>query len=119
MRSYYHSTSISRPTAVRRIPSRHPQTMSSRTQPTRTRAEHAAIAKASSEWEHEVVRGLTAFIGQTIPLDRHEGLHVTHVINLAEDETFAGWYNWRGITNPDIVLIGTLEGGADNGAQAA
>ncbi len=93
--------------------------MTSRSQPTRTRAEHAAIAKASAEWEHEVARGLQAFIGQTIPLDRHEGLRVTHVINMAEDETFAGWYNWRGITNPDIVLIGTLVGGSDDGAQAA
>lgn len=93
--------------------------MTSRNQPTRTRAEHAAIAKASSEWEHEVVRGLEAFVGQTIPLDRHEGLRVTHVVNLAEDETFAGWYNWRGITNPDIVLIGVLVGGPNDGAQSA
>jgi hypothetical protein len=90
-----------------------------RSQPTRTRAEHAAIAKASSEWEHEVVRGLTAFVGQSIPLDRHERMRVTHIINIAEDETFAGWYNWRGVTNPDIVLLGLLEGGPDDGARAA
>lgn len=44
---------------------------------------------------------------------------VTHVLNLAEDETFAGWYNWRGITNPDMVLLGVLEGGTDSGAAAA
>src|SRR4051794_21273823 len=119
MRSYYHQTSVSRSAAVRRIPHRQSQTMTSRSQPTRTRAEHAAIAKASAEWEHEVVRGLKAFVGKTIPLDRHEGLRLTHVVNLAEDETFAGWYNWRGITNPDIVLVGVLVGGADDGAQAA
>jgi len=44
---------------------------------------------------------------------------VTHVLNLAEDETFAGWYNWRGITNPDMVLLGVLDGGPDDGAPAA
>ncbi len=44
---------------------------------------------------------------------------VTHVLNLAEDETFAGWYNWRGITNPDMVMLGVLNGGPDNGAAAA
>lgn len=87
---------------------------------TRSRAEHAEIARASAAWEHEVARGLQAFIGQTIPLlTAHEGLTVTHVLNLAEDETFAGWYNWRGITNPDMVLLGTLVGGPDNGASAA
>jgi hypothetical protein len=41
------------------------------------------------------------------------------VLNLAEDETFAGWYNWRGITNPDMVLLGVLVGGPDNDATAA
>jgi hypothetical protein len=41
------------------------------------------------------------------------------VLNLAEDETFAGWYNWRGITNPDMVLLGRLVGGPDNDATAA
>ncbi len=44
---------------------------------------------------------------------------VTHVLNLAEDETFAGWYNWRGVTNPDMVLLGVLDGGPDTGAIAA
>jgi hypothetical protein len=87
---------------------------------TRSRAEHAEIARASAAWEHEVANGLRAFIGQTIPLlTTHENLKVTHALNLAEDETFAGWYNWRGITNPDMVLLGTLVGGPDNGASAA
>src|SRR5947209_5797977 len=117
MRSYFHSTTVSRPAAVRRIPSHLSRMTGTRSQPTRTRAEHAAIAKASAEWEHEVVRGLSAFIGQSIPLDRHERLRVTHIVNLAEDETFAGWYNWRGVTNPDIVLLGLLEGGPDDGAR--
>ncbi|MHB8645003.1 MAG: hypothetical protein ACYDAR_04345 [Thermomicrobiales bacterium] len=44
---------------------------------------------------------------------------VTHVLNLAEDETFAGWYNWRGITNPDLVLLGVLDGGPESGATVA
>ncbi len=87
---------------------------------TRSRAEHAEIARASAAWEHEVAAGLRAFIGQTIPLlTANEHLTVTHALNLAEDETFAGWYNWRGITNPDMVLLGTLVGGPDNGASAA
>jgi hypothetical protein len=87
---------------------------------TRSRAEHAEIARASAAWEHEVARGLRSFIGQTIPLlTANERLKVTHALNLAEDETFAGWYNWRGITNPDMVLLGTLVGGPDNGASAA
>jgi hypothetical protein len=87
---------------------------------TRSRAEHAEIARASAAWEHEVAGGLRSFIGQTIPLlTANEHLKVSHALNLAEDETFAGWYNWRGITNPDMVLLGTLVGGPDNGASAA
>lgn len=119
MRSYFHSSTVARPASVRRTSSRYPETSVSRLLPSRTRAEHAAIAKASAEWEREVVRGLEAFIGQTIPLSGSESLRLTHVVNLAEDETFAGWYNWRGVTNPDVVLIGLLVGGPDNGARAA
>ncbi len=58
-------------------------------------------------------------MGRTIPLLMHENMTITHVLNLAEDETFAGWYNWRGITNPDMVLLGVLDGGPDNGTAAA
>ncbi len=118
MRSYFHHTSGSR-TAPRRSVSRSLSPSSRSVSTTRTRAEHAEIARASSAWEHEVAKGLAAFVGQTIPLGAHEGLTVSHVLNLAEDETFAGWYNWRGITNPDMVLLGVLVGGPDNGATAA
>ena len=118
MRSYIHHKS-SRSSATRRTSSRPLSSASHHLSPARTRAEHAAIAKASSEWEHEVAAGLQAFIGQTIPLAAHEGLKVTHTLNLAEDETFAGWYNWRGITNPDMVLLGVLAGGPDNGGIGA
>ncbi len=119
MRSYVHHSSATRSTSPRRTASRS-FPVSSRTHiPTRTRAEHAEIARASAAWEREVAQGLQAFIGQTIPLDAHERLAVTHVLNLAEDETFAGWYNWRGITNPDMVLLGRLVGGPDNDATAA
>lgn len=119
MRSYFHSSAVARPASVRRTGSRDPETSASRYLPSRTRAEHAAIAKASAEWEHEVVRGLEAFIGQTLPLSGSEQMRLTHVINLAEDETFAGWYNWRGVTNPDVVLIGVLTNGPDRGKRAA
>lgn len=119
MRSYVHHSSATRSTSPRRTAS-HSYPVSSRTHiPTRTRAEHAEIARASAAWEREVAQGLQTFVGQEIPLDAHERLAVTHVLNLAEDETFAGWYNWRGITNPDMVLLGVLVGGPDNGAAAA
>lgn len=118
MRPYVHHSSSSRSTTSRRSASRSLPSSSHAHVGTRTRAEHAEIARASSAWEHEVARGLQAFVGQTIPLAAHESLAVTHVLNLAEDETFAGWYNWRGITNPDMVLLGVLEGGADDGARA-
>jgi hypothetical protein len=118
MRSYVHHSSPTRSTP-RRTASRSLPTSSRTHIPTRTRAEHAEIARASTAWEHEVAQGLQTFIGQTIPLDAHEGLNVTHVLNLAEDETFAGWYNWRGITNPDMVLLGVLVGGPDNAMPAA
>lgn len=119
MRSYVHHSSATRSTSPRRTASRSLPTTTRTHLPTRTRAEHAEIARASSAWEHEVAQGLQAFIGQTIPLDAPERLAVTHVLNLAEDETFAGWYNWRGITNPDMVLLGILVGGPDNDATAA
>lgn len=119
MRSYVHHSSGTRSTSPRRTASRSLSTSSRTHIPTRTRAEHAEIARASTAWEHEVAQGLQAFIGKEIPLDAHERLAVTHVLNLAEDETFAGWYNWRGITNPDMVLLGVLVGGADNDAAAA
>ncbi len=119
MRSYFHSSAAARPAAARRTGSRYSETSASRLPLSRTRAEHAAIAKASAEWEREVVRGLEAFVGKAIPLSGGENLRITHVVNLAEDETFAGWYNWRGVTNPDVVLIGVLVGGPENGAQAA
>ncbi len=118
MRSYVHHSSATRSASPRRTASRSLPASSRSHIPTRTRAEHAEIARASSAWEHEVAHGLQAFIGQTIPLDA-ERLTVTHVLNLAEDETFAGWYNWRGITNPDMVLLGILVGGPDNDATAA
>jgi len=86
----------------------------------RTPGEHAAIAAASSKWETEVIRGLRAFISKVIPLNTgNESLRITHVLGIAEDETLTGWYNWRGVTNPDIVLLGTLVGGPQNGANAA
>ncbi len=119
MRSYVHHSSATRSATSRRTVARSLPTTARTHLPTRTRAEHAEIARASSAWEHEVAHGLRAFIGQTIPLDAPERLAVTHVLNLAEDETFAGWYNWRGITNPDMVLLGILVGGPDNGATAA
>lgn len=119
MRSYVHHSSAPRFASPRRTASRSLPASSRTHIPTRTRAEHAEIARASSAWEHEVAHGLQAFIGQTIPLDAPERLAVTHVLNLAEDETFAGWYNWRGITNPDMVLLGVLVGGPDNDATAA
>ena len=120
MRSSFHHSSTARFSAPRRMTSRSLGSPSRNVSTTRSRAEHAEIARASAAWEHEVARGLRSFIGQTIPLlTAHEGLAVTHVLNLAEDETFAGWYNWRGITNPDMVLLGTLVGGPDNGASAA
>lgn len=119
MRSYVHHSSATRSASPRRTASRSLLTTTRSHLPTRTRAEHAEIARASSAWEHEVAQGLQAFIGQTIPLDAPERLAVTHVLNLAEDETFAGWYNWRGITNPDMVLLGILVGGPDNDATAA
>ncbi|MGI8688947.1 MAG: hypothetical protein ACR2M3_10240 [Thermomicrobiales bacterium] len=119
MRSYVHHNSATRSASPRRTASRSLPTATRPHIPTRTRAEHAEIARASSAWEHEVAQGLQAFIGQTIPLDAQERLTVTHVLNLAEDETFAGWYNWRGITNPDMVLLGILVGGPDNDATAA
>ena len=119
MRSYVHHSSATRSTSPRRTASRSLPVSSRTHTPTRTRAEHAEIARASAAWEREVAQGLQAFIGQTIPLDAHERLAVTHVLNLAEDETFAGWYNWRGITNPDMVLLGVLVGGPDNDATAA
>lgn len=119
MRSYIHHTPSSRSTAVRRTATRPLSSTTRNLSATRSRAEHAAIAEASAAWEHEVALGLAAFVGHTIPLLTHEGLTVAHVCNLAEDETFAGWYNWRGITNPDMVLLGTLVGGQDDGATAA
>ncbi len=86
----------------------------------RTPGEHAAIAAASSKWETEVIHGLRAFIGKAIPLNTgNESLRITHVLGIAEDETLSGWYNWRGVTNPDIVLLGTLVGGPQSGANAA
>jgi len=86
----------------------------------RTPGEHAAIAAASSKWETEVTRGLRAFVNRVIPLNTgNESLRITHVLGIAEDETLTGWYNWRGVTNPDIVLLGTLVGGPHNGANAA
>lgn len=85
----------------------------------RTHSEHAAIAQASAAWELEVIAALRGMIGKTIPVGTHEGLTITHVLGLAEDETFAGWYNWRGITNPDVVVLGRLVGGPDNGAAVA
>jgi hypothetical protein len=120
MRSSFHHSSASRFSAPRRITSRPLGSSSRNVSATRSRAEHAEIARASAAWEHEVARGLRSFIGQTIPLlTANEHLKVSHALNLAEDETFAGWYNWRGITNPDMVLLGTLVGGPDNGASAA
>jgi len=119
MRPYVHHSSAARSTSARRSASRSVPASSHSHIGTRTRAEHAEIARASSAWEHEVARGLQAFVGHTIPLIGHENMAVTHVLNLAEDETFAGWYNWRGITNPDVVLLGMLEGGPDSGATAA
>jgi hypothetical protein len=119
MRPYFHHSPSSRTTTPRRTS---PRSLSSSTRTVstgRTRSEHAEIARASAAWEYEVARGLQAFIGQTIPLDKHEGLTLTHVLNLAEDETFAGWYNWRGITNPDMVLLGIIAGGPDTGATGA
>ncbi len=65
-----------------------------------------------------MIAGLRALIGKTIPVATHEALRVSHVLGLAEDETFAGWYNWRGMTNPDVVVLGVLVGGPDNGADA-
>ncbi len=119
MRSYVHHSSATRSSSPRRTAPRSLSASSHTHIPTRTRAEHAEIARASVAWEHEVAQGLQTFIGQEIPLDAHERLAVTHVLNLAEDETFAGWYNWRGITNPDMVLLGILVGGPDNEATAA
>lgn len=85
----------------------------------RTASEHAAIAAASAKWELAVVAGLQTFVGKTIPLTTGESLRVTHVLPLAGDETLSGWYNWRGLTNPDAVLLGTLVGGPQNGTPAA
>ena len=85
----------------------------------RTASEHAAIAAASAKWELAVVAGLQTFVGKSIPLTTGESLRVTHVLPLAGDETLSGWYNWRGLTNPDAVLLGTLVGGAQNGTPAA
>lgn len=119
MRPYVHHSPSSRTTSPRRTSPRSLSSPIRNLSTGRTRTEHAEIARASAAWEHDVARGLQGFVGQTIPLDKHEGLLLTHVLNLAEDETFAGWYNWRGITNPDMVLLGVIEGGPDNGATGA
>lgn len=117
---------------MRSIRSRYPSSislrrLSSRSTPdylrspnSRTPGEHAAIAAASAKWETEVIRGLRVFMGKTIPLNSGgEALRITHVLGIAEDDTLTGWYNWRGVTNPDIVLLGTLVGGPQSGAPAA
>jgi len=117
---------------MRSIRSRYPSStslrrLSSRSTPdylrspnSRTPGEHAAIAAASAKWETEVIRGLRVFMGKTIPLNSGgEALRITHVLGIAEDDTLTGWYNWRGVTNPDIVLLGTLVGGPQSGALAA
>ncbi len=66
-----------------------------------------------------MVAGLQTFVGKTVPLTTGESLRITHVLPLAGDETLSGWYNWRGLTNPDAVLLGTLIGGPQNGTPAS
>lgn len=113
IRSRYPNSASLRRTASRSTPS-YLQSPGSR-----SAQEHAAIAAAASKWEAEVIAGLRSFVGKVIPLSSGESLRITHVVAVAVDETLAGWYNWRGVTNPDAVLLGTLVGGAHTGAIAA